>query len=214
MKEINCEIIQDLLPGYIDDVISEVSRDAVEEHMEQCSVCKTVYEEMSENIEQVPEQRTVPDFTMILKRIEKIFFRKGVIISFIIFLILTVVWKCYQYAVTPMPVPPEAVSVTWEDETDGSLTLKITVDNQYLVDVSGSGWEDDGITYQFHLQTNLTQIDQKIPFLGHEPGLNKQELVFSPEERKTLKVVYRAKDYWGNTGMDERVVVYDSDLYE
>ncbi|MBS6397801.1 MAG: zf-HC2 domain-containing protein [Clostridiales bacterium] len=217
MKEIDCEMIQDLLPGYIDDVISDVSRDAVEQHLEACSACKAVYEDMSEAMEPVADRKKVPDFAGVLRKTERYFFRKGVLLSFVVCLLLACVWKLYEYAVTPMPVPPEAVSVDWQEEGDGSLTLNITVDSAYLVDVSGGGWLEDENTYYFYAQTNRTQIDQKLgripllgQFFGHEAGLNEYAITFSPKERKDLKVIYKAKDDWSDTGMDERIVVYDS----
>ena len=42
----NCNIIQDLLPLYRDGVCSSESVRAVEEHLETCAACRTVYEEM------------------------------------------------------------------------------------------------------------------------------------------------------------------------
>ncbi len=38
----NCDIIKDLLPLYYDRVCSDASKKAVEEHLEECSVCKAV----------------------------------------------------------------------------------------------------------------------------------------------------------------------------
>lgn len=40
MKEINCNIIKDILPLYIDDVVSDDTREIVEEHLEHCEKCK------------------------------------------------------------------------------------------------------------------------------------------------------------------------------
>lgn len=43
----NCSIIRDLLPLYIDDCCSEESRDMIKEHLESCAECNSVYLEMS-----------------------------------------------------------------------------------------------------------------------------------------------------------------------
>ncbi len=40
----NCEIIRDLLPLYCDDVCSDVSKKAVEEHIEECADCRKAFE--------------------------------------------------------------------------------------------------------------------------------------------------------------------------
>jgi len=43
-----CEIIKDLLPSYIDGLTSDVSNEAVEEHLAGCEDCRTYYEEMKQ----------------------------------------------------------------------------------------------------------------------------------------------------------------------
>ena len=43
MKKIPCEIIQDLLPLYLDDVCSPKSKILVEEHMQECEECRKYY---------------------------------------------------------------------------------------------------------------------------------------------------------------------------
>lgn len=40
MKEIKCEIIQDLITLYVDDLTSEESKELIEEHIETCKECK------------------------------------------------------------------------------------------------------------------------------------------------------------------------------
>ena len=44
----NCEIIKDLIPLYIDGCCSKESERAVEEHLSVCSECKKLFEEMKE----------------------------------------------------------------------------------------------------------------------------------------------------------------------
>ena len=44
----NCEIIKDLIPLYIDGCCSKESERAVEEHLSNCSECKKLFEEMKE----------------------------------------------------------------------------------------------------------------------------------------------------------------------
>ena len=42
----NCEIIKDLIPLYIDNCCSEESKKVVEEHLKSCSECKRLFDEM------------------------------------------------------------------------------------------------------------------------------------------------------------------------
>ena len=44
--KITCNIIEDLLPLYVDDMVSEDSRQLVEEHLKTCPACRKMQEEM------------------------------------------------------------------------------------------------------------------------------------------------------------------------
>lgn len=44
--KMSCNIIEDLLPLYVDDMVSEDSRKLVEEHLKECPVCRKMQEEM------------------------------------------------------------------------------------------------------------------------------------------------------------------------
>lgn len=46
MSKIPCEMIQDLLPSYIDELTSDVTNREVEAHMMECEQCKKVFEQM------------------------------------------------------------------------------------------------------------------------------------------------------------------------
>ena len=43
-----CSLIRDLLPLYVEQMVSEESKKIIEEHLAQCPSCKKVYEEMTE----------------------------------------------------------------------------------------------------------------------------------------------------------------------
>lgn len=46
--KISCNIIEDLLPLYVDDMVSEDSRQLVEEHLKECTTCQKMMEDMYE----------------------------------------------------------------------------------------------------------------------------------------------------------------------
>lgn len=47
MKNVSCQIIEDLLPLYVDEACSEDSRDLIEEHLKECESCQKKLDEMS-----------------------------------------------------------------------------------------------------------------------------------------------------------------------
>lgn len=55
MSKMNCEIIKDLLPLYIDNVCSDESRNAVEEHINNCPICEAELVKLQNAPELKPE---------------------------------------------------------------------------------------------------------------------------------------------------------------
>ena len=59
-----CEIVQDLLPLYVDGCCTQSSRELVEEHLKECSACKQAWQAMTGDIpapqEPEPEAEPVP----------------------------------------------------------------------------------------------------------------------------------------------------------
>ena len=51
-----CEVIQDLLPSYVDGLTSEVTDQLVKEHLETCEDCKQIYRSMTDPEPEVSEE--------------------------------------------------------------------------------------------------------------------------------------------------------------
>lgn len=47
----NCDIIRDLIPGYLDGVLSEAGSSAVREHLEDCGECRCFFADIKEDME-------------------------------------------------------------------------------------------------------------------------------------------------------------------
>lgn len=71
--KLDCEIVCDLLPIYHDDVVSDVTKEAVEKHLDQCESCRKEYESLCCEL---PEESgmgssTKGKFTAMMKRSRK-----------------------------------------------------------------------------------------------------------------------------------------------
>lgn len=42
---LSCEIVKDLIPSYVDELLSEDVREAVDEHLKECEICKSALSE-------------------------------------------------------------------------------------------------------------------------------------------------------------------------
>lgn len=83
MKKITCDIIKDILPLYVDDVVSMDTRTMVEEHLAECENCKKEAEAMSKAIK-IPLHKTVEkEQAEVLKNLKKTFKNKKIRISII-----------------------------------------------------------------------------------------------------------------------------------
>ena len=62
----NCNMIKDLLPLYADEVCSDESRKAVEEHLKECPDCKAELEKLRRHVAVSPQKDAE-----VLRRIKK-----------------------------------------------------------------------------------------------------------------------------------------------
>lgn len=79
-----CNIIKDLLPLYIDDVLSEDSREMVEKHLKECAKCADELNKMREENINIPLSADIQKKEVdIIKRLKKSILNKKIIISFV-----------------------------------------------------------------------------------------------------------------------------------
>ena len=67
-KKIDCNIIVDLLPLYHDNVVSEETKIAIDEHLANCEKCKREYQLISEELPKVSPNSTKDKFSQMVKK--------------------------------------------------------------------------------------------------------------------------------------------------
>ncbi len=95
--ENKCKIVQDLLPTYIENMVSSESNEFIKEHLENCVGCKKIYENMIDDIEKENLENTE-----VVKQIKKYKNRiniiKAIIILVMAIILLSVVSNiCYRF---------------------------------------------------------------------------------------------------------------------
>ncbi len=63
----NCYIVRDLLPNYIDGLVSEETRNDIGRHLETCSDCRSVYEQMLTPMDTPPPVPSKEEINFLLK---------------------------------------------------------------------------------------------------------------------------------------------------
>ena len=83
MEEIKCEIVRDMIPSYLDQVLTEESRVLLDKHMAQCARCRQSAKEEEERRreERLTEQKRGNDFSEKLLGRSK--FVKGLFLGFL-----------------------------------------------------------------------------------------------------------------------------------
>jgi len=114
-----CELIRDILPLYHDEVASNESRKAVEEHLQECSKCKAYYETMCESdaIEPVvydeeKEKQLADSYKNVYKKIIK------KVSKFICVIALVVVAFILAVYILVVSVVGMNAAASWEEHRD------------------------------------------------------------------------------------------------
>ncbi len=71
---LDCKIVEDLLPLYHDGAVNDTTKNAVEDHLNDCSNCKAEYEKYSQDIPAYKGKSTSKEFALLMrkKRIKQI----------------------------------------------------------------------------------------------------------------------------------------------
>lgn len=93
--KVNCEIIEDLLPLYCDEVCSAASAELVEEHLETCANCQKKYQILTMDIPLKVvggnEMEALKNIQEEIKKGEKRKFVSGFLVSTILFSTITII---------------------------------------------------------------------------------------------------------------------------
>jgi len=143
-----CDLIRDIMPLYHDEVASEESRKAVEEHFEECSVCRGYYDLMCESdaVENAAfdvevEKKTADSYKNVYKKIvKKICKMLGIVALAIIGVILLL----YILVVAYVKI---SAAASWEEHRDISQYAMLDNGENVLDVFAAHGYSSVGGEY-------------------------------------------------------------------
>ena len=105
-----CNIVQDLLPNYIDGLNSEDTNEEIKKHLDECTNCRKLYEAMSVSVTQQinSEDKDISFFKKVRKKIQEKNKIIVILICIIIFLGVCIFAKNYDI---PLPFDQNRMSV-------------------------------------------------------------------------------------------------------
>lgn len=90
MSKVGCKVIQDLMPLYIDDIVSDETKELVEEHIKECETCQqelSILKEISASDFKIEEAY---DDTNVIRSLKQKIRRKQIIIALVVLVIAVV----------------------------------------------------------------------------------------------------------------------------
>ena len=141
-KNYPCDIIKDLLPSYIDEVLSEMSINVVKEHLDECQECSNIYSDMKGelSIENNTEEKVALDgFKKIRQHTKKLKMTVGAVSSILVLIILYIFIKVYVIGQPLETVLINTTDTLYDEETD-SLVINGTI-NSVGYRISRVVWE-------------------------------------------------------------------------
>ena len=122
-----CSIIRDILPLYVENMVSEDTSEFVKEHLESCPACRAELEKLREPVEVQTEPQPDMDAAP-LKRLKKALLMKKVqTILCTAAVLLALMLSVISFLTAPeyFTYSPELVTVT--EEANGALTLSFSL---------------------------------------------------------------------------------------
>ena len=92
MGKITCNVIRDLMPLYVDEVLSKDTKELVEEHLEKCQECRKELEQMQKPVALPDFQKVQTKDTEVIKGLRSKLAKKRMMQAFIsVLIVLTLV---------------------------------------------------------------------------------------------------------------------------
>ncbi len=141
----NCDVIRDLLPGYIDNILSDAGSELVKNHLGECEECHKIYTEMEEGIGKddlsAHDAIAVDALKKIRKRTNRLKITIGILAGVLFMFLLSVALKIYVIG-KPLETGYMSIQDSIYDEETGQLTVNGKI-NLYSFHVSKVVWKED-----------------------------------------------------------------------
>lgn len=132
MQDLNCEIIEDLLPSYIENLTNEFTNKSIENHLNKCKECEETFKLLSKELK-CNEPKEIKNFQSFLRKVKIKNIILGSILAIIFFFIAINVYE-QLFVIHGTPVRSNEVNISEVAEfSDGRIHCRITVNGSYLI---------------------------------------------------------------------------------
>ncbi|MDG5472484.1 zf-HC2 domain-containing protein [Jeotgalibacillus sp. ET6] len=192
MNEVKCTIIQDVLPLYVDEVVSEDTKEMVEQHLHQCENCRQEYRSMKQAL-RIPAKNKGSALGKIKKRWRK---KKWMISMASILATMALLFGIFSYIFyfkTVIPYSQELITIENQDNElvsrySGNSYAGVHATHPMTVEVDGT---EKNVIVMFYTQTLYDSPSGS--FINPKENPNVQGSTFQLPEGQTADAVYYAE---------------------
>ena len=192
--KISCSVIRDILPLYVENMVSEDTKEIVEEHIKDCEECKKELEEMKSSIDLPIDTDTTP-----LRRIKTTMRRKKIqTIIFSTMVTMVIIAIAIGYLTVPEHIPYHEGLISFIESNDGIVIAIFSPEvTGYTINAEPSK-TDDGIVYYINTWDSIwnRNIIKK----------SVNNIVLNPEGEEVAAV------YYYNADGSEDILIYGKDI--
>ncbi|PPA69405.1 zf-HC2 domain-containing protein [Jeotgalibacillus proteolyticus] len=193
MKEIKCTVIQDVLPLYVDEVVSLDTKEMVDEHLQHCEKCQKEYEAMKGTL-YIPAQNEAP----LINKINKKWRRKKVIVSIASVLATAIVlfgaFAYVFYFERVIPYSDDLFEIGLEDNNQlvsqyyGKSYATVHETHPMRLEIDG---ETRNVSFIYYTKTIADSPSRSL--LNREKNDNEQDYSWTFAESEKIDAVYYAE---------------------
>lgn len=153
MGQITCNVIEDLLPLYQEDMLSGDSKQLVEEHIQHCEACRKKMSDMKHALI-LPREK---DASPILSLKKRLFKKKIMLIAITTFVVMAIVILFLVYVRSPIPIVYSEELVKAEEMDSGAVVVTLSSDIDGYIISEGDTSENslEGCNYDITVWNTL-----------------------------------------------------------
>ena len=198
---ITCSVIKDLIPLYVDDVLSEDSRKLVEEHLAGCSDCKDAYESLKSGVGS-GVNKTNRDKEVIKKLRKKILTKRMIAVGIAVILVTSIFLGVYYGVfVREQYLSFEDSGIYVENDiVKTTRNYHCLHDNQRIM--------DDGVVAFVYLSTPVYEDNRPQGETAEIEDFSKQDITLTKDGGNNVEKISVKKAYYVPQEFAERMSDY------
>lgn len=189
-----CNVIKDILPLYAENIVSEDTKEFVEEHLSGCAACRAELEQMRRSAGFAPDTDVMP----LKKMKKKLQMKRMQTAAFTAAIVMVILVSAFAILTAPEYFPYSEDLLQVSRQPEGTITISF---DEKVTGYSSSNYVDADTGVQvYHIDAWSTPLDS---FFGER---GKQNVVIPPGNGKKVRVFYAQ-----NNGADD-VLIFGPDM--